>query len=168
MQLGSLSFGLSLRDLGGTQFNYVRQNVDDVNFDPMASGANALDLDEDGVGDTYYKIPMSATVGINYHPDFGALSFLLDPSFSIDYQHVFYAEEDNVTSFWYGVHAGTEIRVLRFMKVRAGINQGYVTLGAGMKILFLDVNASYFTREMGDFAGVQPNEGFVVEAAIRF
>jgi hypothetical protein len=168
LQLGSLSLGLSVRDLGGTQFSYVDQNMDAADFDPMKSSTEAVDLDGDGETGDVYKIPMSATAGVNFHPDFGGFSFLIDPSFSFDYQHVFYAEEDNEKSFWTGVHAGTEIRVLRFMKVRAGINQGYVTAGIGAKLLFMDINASYFTREMGDFAGAQPNEGFVLEAAIRF
>jgi hypothetical protein len=63
---------------------------------------------------------------------------------------------------------GMEARVLRFIKLRGGINQGYVTAGMGVKLLFLDINASYFVREMGRYAGVKPNEGFTVEAAIRF
>ena len=156
-QLRSLSFGLSVRDLGGTQFMYLEQNIDDSSFDPMAAG----DI-------TAYKIPMQVTAGVSYHPDFGALKLFLDPVFSFDYQKVFYAEDENKTSFWTGVHAGTEVKVLRFMKVRAGINQGYVTAGVGAKLLFLDVNASYFTREMGRFAGSRPNSGFTVEAAVRF
>lgn len=158
MQLGSLSFGLSIRDLGGTQFMYSPfQSVDSPDFDPMGSGINKD-----------YKIPMSGTVGVSFHPDLGALSFLFDPTVSFDYQHVFYSEDENKTSFWTGIHAGTEIKVLKFIKVRAGINQGYVTAGIGAKLLFLDVNASYFTREMGRFAGSQPNSGFTVETAIRF
>ena len=161
LQLGSLSVGASVRDFGGTQFNYIKQTMETVVDNPMASGSEPID-------GAVYKIPMAGTLGVNFHPDFGALSFLIDPSFSLDYQHVFYAEDDNNTSFWTGVHAGTEIKVLRFMKVRAGINQGYVTAGVGAKLLFLDINASYFTREMGSFTGSQPNEGVVVEAAIRF
>ncbi len=157
MQLGTLSFGLSIRDVGGTQFVYKYQNVDSSDFDPMAAG----DIKD-------YKIPMSAALGVSYHPNLGALRFLFDPTLSFDYQHVFYAEEENKTSFWTGIHAGTEIKVLRFMKVRAGINQGYLTAGIGAKLLFFDVNASYFTREMGRFAGSQPNSGFSLETAIRF
>ncbi len=157
MQLGSLSFGLSLRDIGGTQFMYLKQDINSDTFDPMAAG-----------DDKSYKIPMQATAGVSFHPDLGGLSFLFDPTVSFDYQKVFYTEEEDKTSFWTGVHAGTEVKVLRFMKVRAGINQGYVTAGVGAKLLFLDVNASYFTREMGRFAGSQPNSGFTVEAAVRF
>lgn len=158
-QMGSLAIGLSVRDLGGTQFMYVAQdfNSEESSFDPMASGDN-----------NEYKIPMQITTGVSYHPNLGPLKLLLDPVFSFDYQKVFYTEDDNDPSFWTGVHAGTEVKVLRFMKVRAGINQGYVTAGVGAKLLFIDVNASYFTREMGRFAGSQPNSGFTVEAALRF
>ncbi len=160
-QLGTLSVGASVRDIGGTQFSYEMQDVDSDDFDLLGSGSGIID-------NSIYKIPMSGTLGVNYHPDFGGLSFLIDPSFSLDYQHVFYAEKENETSFWYGVHAGTEVKVLKFIKLRAGINQGYVTAGVGAKLLFLDINASYFTREMGKFAGSQPNKGVVLEAAIRF
>jgi len=158
MQLGSLSFGLSIRDLGGTQFMYSDPvSIDSDSFDPMGSGDIKL-----------YKIPMQGTVGISFHPDLGGLSFLFDPTVSFDYQHVFYKDPENTPSFWTKLHAGTEIKVLKFIKVRAGINQGYVTAGVGAKLLFLDVNASYYTREMGRFAGQQPNSGFTVETAIRF
>ncbi len=132
-------------------------SIDSDSFDPMGSG----DI-------TKYKIPMQGTLGISFHPDLGGLSFLFDPTVSLDYQHVFYSQPENQTSFLSGIHAGTEIKVLKFLKVRAGINQGYVTAGVGAKLLFLDVNASYFTREMGRFAGQQPNQGFTMEAAIRF
>jgi len=156
-QMHSLAFGVSVRDVGGTQFMYEFQNVDSDDFDPMASG----DIED-------YKIPMQVTAGVTYHPGFGLFKFLLDPVFSFDYQHVFYSEEENETSFWTGIHAGTEVRVLRFIKLRAGINQGYLTAGLGAKLLFMDVNASYYTREMGRYAGSQPNSGFTVEAALRF
>ncbi len=159
LQLGSLSVGLSVRDLGGTQFRYSDPiNVDGADLDALMGAGN----------DSRYKIPMSGTVGVSYHPDLGGLSFLFDPIVSFDYQKVFYAEDENTTSFWTGIHAGTEIKVLRFLKVRAGINQGYVTAGVGAKLLFIDINASYFTREMGRFAGSQPNQGLTMEAALRF
>ena len=111
---------------------------------------------------------MSINTGIGYHPDFGILKWLIDPIFNIDYQHVLYADPNNTPSFWTELHAGTEIKVLKFLKVRAGINQGYITAGIGAKLLFLDVNMAYFTREMGEYAGVDPNSGMSLEIAIRF
>lgn len=154
---GPWSFGMSFRDIGGTKFYYEYENLD--------TGAIGNVEDDFGVE---YKSPMVISTGFGYHPDLGALKLLLDPTFNLEYQHIFYADEDNTPSFWTGVHAGTEIRILRFMKVRAGINQGYITAGIGAKVLFLDINMAYFTREMGEYAGVDPNSGLALEVAIRF
>jgi hypothetical protein len=41
-------------------------------------------------------------------------------------------------------------------------------MGAGMKLLFLDLNVSYFGREMSEWPGIDPSQGVAVEAAIRF
>jgi hypothetical protein len=71
-------------------------------------------------------------------------------------------------TIWTELHAGAEVKVLKFMKLRAGINQGYITMGAGMKLLFLDLNVSYFGREMSEWPGIDPSQGVAVEAAIRF
>ncbi|MCD6397976.1 MAG: hypothetical protein J7L71_10595 [Spirochaetaceae bacterium] len=156
VDLGSLSFGLSVRDVGGTKFLYNSESAA-----TYGSGTTTEVTDD-------YRIPMSINTGIGYHPDFGMLKWLIDPTFNIDYQHVFYADSENTPSFWTELHAGTEIKVLRFLKVRAGINQGYITAGIGAKLLFLDVNMAYFTREMGEYAGVDPNSGMSLEVAIRF
>lgn len=157
VDFGSLSFGMSFRDIGGTKFYYEYENLD----------TEVIGNVEDDF-DVEYKIPMAISTGFGYHPDLGALKLIIDPTFNLEYQHVFYQDPDNTPSFWTGVHAGTEIRVLRFMKVRAGINQGYITAGIGAKLLFLDINMAYFTREMGEYAGVDPNSGMALEVAIRF
>jgi len=156
VEMGSLSFGMSVRDLGGTKFIYISETADDY------GSGNETDVTED------YRIPMTVSTGFGYHPNLGVLKWLIDPTFNVEYQHIFYADPENTPSFWTGVHAGTEIKVLRFMKVRAGINQGYITAGIGAKILFLDINMAYFTREMGEYAGVDPNSGMSLEVAIRF
>lgn len=156
IEMGPLSLGVSVRDVGGTKFVYKSENASDY------GQGYEIEVSED------YRIPMQINTGIGYHPDLGALAFLIDPTFNFEYQHVFYQDPDNTPSFWTGVHAGTEIRVLRFLKLRAGINQGYITAGVGAKLLFLDINMAYFTREMGEYAGVEPNSGMSLEVAFRF
>ena len=153
IDMGPLSLGMSIRDVGGTKFFYSYENLETN--------------DTGDVGDDY-RIPMSVNTGIGYHPDLGLLKWLIDPTFNIEYQHVFYQDPDNTPSLWTQLHAGTEVRVLRFIKLRGGINQGYLTAGIGAKLLFLDINMAYFTREMGEYAGVNPNSGMSLEVAIRF
>jgi hypothetical protein len=66
------------------------------------------------------------------------------------------------------VHIGTQVTVVRFLKLRAGINQGYFTFGAGMRLLFLDLNVAAFSRELGIHPGDRPNSGLTAEVAFRF
>lgn len=165
-EMGPWSLGVSLRDIGGTSLEY--SVMTDATMDDVESiagfSASGTPVEDDHV------IPMVSSYGIAYDPDgFILPAFFIDPVFHAEYRKTHYQAEDaDEYSFWTGVHMGMEVKVLRFIKVRAGINQGYGTFGIGAKLLFLDVNASYFVREMGRFAGVKPNEGFSLEAAIRF
>lgn len=158
VDLGPWSFGMSIRDIGGTKFVYESVPVSDY-------GNGSIDADK---VDDDYRIPMAISTGFGYHPDFGSISWLIDPTFNLEYQHVYYADPDNTPSFWTGIHAGTEIRVLKIIKLRGGLNQGYFTAGLGAKLLFMDINVAYFTREMSEYAGVDPNSGISLEVAIRF
>jgi len=163
LELGKWTVGFSARDIGGTDLSYKKNTADNLD-QIMSFDGSGEDIEET------YSIPMVTSYGIGYDPDgFLLPSWLFDPVFHAEYRKTHYQAEDaKEDSFWTGVHMGMEAKVLRFIKLRSGINQGYATFGAGVKLLFLDLNASYFTREMGRYAGVKPNEGFTLEAAIRF
>lgn len=163
VELGKWSVGFSARDIGGTELSYKLNTADNLDQIMTFDGSGSE------IDDTYV-IPMVTSYGIGYDPDgFLMPAWLFDPVFHAEYRKTHYEGTDaKEYSFFTGVHMGMEAKVLRFIKLRTGINQGYATFGVGAKLLFMDINASYFTREMGRYAGVKPNEGFTVEAAIRF
>jgi hypothetical protein len=164
IDLSPLTVGIAVRDIFGTNMFYsgTEPTVDNI-LTIVQGGGDSLDL-----GDEQYKIPMTAAVGVGFHPDLGALSFLIDPKIQAEYKHTFYAEEDNQSSFWTGVHVGGEVTVLRLVSLRAGLNQGYLTMGVGAKLLFLEVHGAIYSREMGTRAGQRANTGAAVEIALRF
>ncbi len=161
-EMGPIALGLSMRDIGGTEIDYKSSSIEDIGSIFTFEEGSGVEEAEDN-----YRIPMSANIGLGYHPDFGRLSWIIDPKFHAEYQHVWYEEEKH-PSPWTHVHMGAEIKTLRFISLRAGFNQGYFTAGAGMHLLFLDLNFAYFTRETGRYTGVKPNSGLSVEAALRF
>lgn len=160
-EFGTWSAGVSFRDLFGTRFRYTQ--VDELSepgaiFTGIEGGTEVSDT---------YRIPMSMNLGFAWDPEpEGVLGFFFNPMIHFDYQHVFYTERD--PSFWTRTHIGLEARVMRFLKFRAGLNQGYGTVGLGAKLLFVDLNVAYFAREIGDNVGTKPNQGLALEAAIRF
>jgi hypothetical protein len=153
-----LQIGAAMRDLFHTRFNYTYTTLSALENDGFFEGG------EEVTGN--HIIPMNLHVGAAFHPDLGKLSFLFDPKIHFEYEHIFHEQVES--SFWTRTHLGAEIRFFRFLKVRGGINQGYFTVGAGAKLLFLDVNAAIFLQEMGNHAGTRPRPGAVLEAAIRF
>jgi hypothetical protein len=107
---------------------------------------------------------MELSLGLSYRFDFAPRVF--DPvvhlAFS-DLATVIRGER----SPWTALHLGTEIRLLRFLALRAGLNQGYLTFGGGLRVPMLELNAAFFTREMGRHLGDQHSSGMALEAALR-
>ncbi|MBT3273785.1 MAG: hypothetical protein HN368_11550, partial [Spirochaetales bacterium] len=164
-ELGSLSASLAIRDLGGTAFQYSISPLGEV-----LAALSAGSMPQNGelvTDDVRYVIPMSAHLGVSFHPDLGGFSNLIDPIIHAQYSLPF-VEAEEAPSFWSSVHLGAEITALRFIKARVGLNQGYVTAGAGIHLLFLDFNVAYFSRELGSFAGAQQSQGVTAEVALRF
>lgn len=162
-ELGFLSLGLTVKDLFGTKFHYSTSTLDDV---LGALEAGQLPEGDPVPEEDQYIVPMSVNFGVAIDPDLGGLSFLFDPIVHAQYTLPLGAVEE--TSFWKGMHVGAEVAFFRFIKVRGGINQGYFTLGAGLHLLFLDINLALFSRESGSYAGAHQTQGLAAEVAIRF
>lgn len=165
VELGALKIGLSARDIGGTEFTYKQSPMGDV-IDGL-SGNRDFPEGTEVPGDVAYVIPMNISAGVAFHPDLGGFRYVFDPIIHADLQDPL-AVLNEGKSPWTLIHIGGEAKILSIFRVRGGFNQGYLTAGAGIKLLFIDVNASVFTRELGKHIGDKPNSGISLEAAIRF
>ena len=109
---------------------------------------------------------MNVTMGVAYHPDVGRTVSIVDPRFEVDYHYAF---GQTPASPLLGLHAGADLRFLSLVDLRAGFNQGYFTFGAGIKLLFAQLDAAYFTRP-GSLtgSGAAPNTGLATSLSISF
>lgn len=162
------SFGIQGRDLFGTRLRYSLNSADEV-VDALGRGGLPANSQESiDAGD--YIIPMELSFGAAYQPDLGALSSIVSPELHAQVTDPFKLtdqDRDKARSFWTRLHLGTEITLLNFFDLRAGLNQGYVTLGAGMDLLFLEAHFSVFSRELGRYPGDRPTSGAALEVALR-
>lgn len=159
----NLFFGLSIRDAFNTRYAMSSYPLGDWLFEAQygsipSDGATAEDN---------YLVPMNISAGVGYHFDMGGLAWLLDPTVHLELADPLGVIRDN-KSPWALLHLGMDTKVLRFISLRAGLNQGYLTAGAGIKLLFIDLNVAAFTRELGRYAGDQSSSGFAMELALRF
>lgn len=163
-ELGWFTFGLSVRDVGGTQFKY-NQNT----FGTFSNTFGSTLRFPGGIPVTadQYVIPMNVGLGAAFHPDLGATKYWIDPSISLDVQDLG-GVLGGSNSLWYALHAGAQLRLINMFALRTGLNQGYLTFGAGVKLLVLDVNFALFTQELGVHLGDQPRAGATLDVAIRW
>jgi hypothetical protein len=161
-ELGSFSLGLSVRDFLGTRFSYAQSTTGDI-LNALQSSGN-FPNGEPVSGE--FAIPMNVSLGAAWHPDLGGLRAVFDPVIHADLQDVIGVIQDG-RSPWTLLHIGAEVELLSFLKLRAGLNQGYLTLGGGLKLLLLDINVALFTREAGKHLGDRPNSGLTIEGAVR-
>lgn len=64
------------------------------------------------------------------------------------------------------VHLGTELAVGP-VDLRAGINQGYVTYGAGVDLFFFQIDAAAYATELGDYVGQARSDRYNVSVTIN-
>jgi len=163
-EIGWFQFGLSVRDLGGTQFKY-----NESTFGTFSSifGSTLRFPGGSSVTADQYVIPMNVGLGAAFHPDLGATKRWIDPSVSVDLQDLT-GVLGGSNSLWYALHGGAELRLINMFALRTGFSQGYLTFGAGMKLLVLDVNFALFTQELDAHLGGQPRAGATLDVSIRW
>ncbi len=162
-ELGPFSFGLSARDLFGTTFGYSVSTFGAI----QESVTNSMSFPEGTPSADTYMVPMDLSAGAAFHPDLGKLKWLVDPIVHLELSDVIGVIRDGRTP-WTLLHIGAQAKVLTVLLLEAGLDQGYLTVGAGVHLLFLDVHAALFTRELGEHIGDKPSSGMSLDAAIRF
>jgi hypothetical protein len=164
-ELGWFTVGISIRDLFGTAFRYETDSFGRLSDSLLTS----LSFPATGslVSSDTYTIPMTVAAGVAFHPDLGSVSAVVDPSLSVDLSDLVSAVS-GASSIWTLLHVGADLRLFSLFSLRGGLNQGYITLGAGVKLVFLDLDFAIFTRELGAHVGDRPCSGATLGIDIRF
>jgi len=98
-----------------------------------------------GVG---IKIPTNFTLGI-----------ISSWTAYIDHENVLdlFVKDQLVKNPYLGLNAGTEIVLLNFISLRAGINESYLSAGVGLRLWALNIDAAVYGSELGIEPGAKPN-----------
>ena len=159
LNVGPVLFGFSVRDLG-MAFKMKEISV----YDLTTGGFNA--------------IPFNGTLPFTLTPQYAAgvgirlfENGLFEPSVYAEVDDPIYLVS-HISSFttdiFMKLHAGAQLRLLRFLTVRGGLNKGWISVGAGIDLALLEIDAAVFTEEMGLYPGNKGRTGISVQAAIRF
>lgn len=162
LQVGSLGIGLAVRDISPSF--------------PVWTGSLQALLNTLGTGllpqttatsSTAVFLP-NVTAGLSWKPRL--IPGLIEPSMYLELQ-----DPVSVIQNWDGIgsalnllHVGAEVKLLNFITLRGGINRGWLSAGAGVRLIFIDLNFAVFTEELGALPGDDPRSGMALQAAIRF
>jgi len=160
LELGQLvSVGLAIRDLS-TKQTYARSPLGDV-LSALENG----DLPEGE--DAEYTISPNITIGASVTPIPVFLRKVVDVTVTAEIQDPLKVMADE-SSLWNLFHIGAEADLLGgLFAVRTGLNKGWISFGAGIDLLILELNVAIFTEEMGPRPGDNPRTGVTAEVAIR-
>lgn len=89
-------------------------------------------------------------------------SMLVDIKPSIDFKYMNRPEEQLGKK----IHAGIEIG-FPFLDLRAGINQGYYTLGVGIDMSFIKFDVATYGVELGEYPGQDEDRRYVAQLTVE-
>lgn len=162
LQLGSVSLGVSVRDISPTfpvWTGSFKQFIDSLKSGALPSAS--------GSANTAVLVP-DVSAGMSWKPRF--IPGVIDPAVYLEVQDAVWVVRnwDGIGSALDLLHAGVEVKVLNSITLRGGVNRGWLSAGAGLRLLFLDLDAAVFTEELGALPGNSPRSGLALQAAIRF
>ena len=158
------SVGAVGRNLLGSAVGIKMQTTDieSVKNDPMAAASGIFTETED------FTIKMDPTfdIGLGWKFENG----LFAPTIAADIVDVVGLAESDMSarSFIEHLRAGAEVRILSILDVRGGLNQGYWTIGAGIDLWAIKIDAAYYWQEFGDTIGDYGLDAFTIRFNIGF
>ena len=162
-ELGAFRLALQLRNLFDTRVDYAQNTFSDFLAN---AGEGRLPQSDTTVR---HAIPIEFSFGAAWGPDLGKAAEIIDPVVHFEVRDPFFntdPDKSRPTSFWTRVHIGSEIELLRFFDLRLGLNQGYLTYGAGIDVRAFQFAFALYTLELGRSVGAQPVSGVAFAVTI--
>ncbi len=155
--IGPVMLGFTARNFG-LAFNVGSFTSDDV----QNQGLGALPFS----GTTAAALTPTYTAGLGLRL-FENTKFEPSVYAEVDDPIALFSSSDILTDLLTSLHAGAQIRLLNFINIRGGLNKGWYSVGAGLDLSFLEIDAAIFTEELGAYPGDKGRSGLSVQAAIR-
>jgi len=156
--LGPIMFGFTARDFG-LEFKVGQFTAQDI------------------VDKTISAFPLAGTIPAALTPSYAAgigiklfENGLFEPAVyaEVDDPMSIFSSSDMLSTAFNSLHAGMQLRLLRFLSVRAGLNKGWYSLGAGLDLSLFEFDTAIFTEELGMYPGDKGRSGIAIQGAIRF
>lgn len=154
---GKFQAGLAIYDIAGSGFAFSHEGT-------LQGESELATVNQDiALANEYFKVEPSFRLGVGYTLPKLPGGLLDETGVSIDYVGT---QNPNLDQALFAhLHIGAQARV-KFFSLRAGLNQGYPTIGGGLSLGFMDLDYAYYGVENGRYPGQLPS--WLHAAQIRF
>jgi hypothetical protein len=165
-----LRVSMVARDLNAkyTMQNYSESGLwlnEMAEFIGMSGPYNDASTGDNAITEFSYTVPWKLDLGFGWTPDLGGFGKFLRPSLALDLVDtvaMFEEGADDPNAYWNYFKAGAELKLVSMIDLRAGFNRGYYSIGVGLDLFVLRVDASYYWREYGPEIGDKPIDALTV------
>jgi hypothetical protein len=151
--IGPLSVGAMVRDYG-LEFGMGQAQVGTL--------IDSVTVPMDGTMPYFMAPTVSAGAALQFN-----FANVVAPSLYAEIDDIVGVIDGGVETAWNSLHVGAELKLLKFIALRAGLNKGWVSLGAGLDLFIFELDAALFTEELGALPGDNGRTGIAVQAAFR-
>ncbi|MFH1824944.1 MAG: hypothetical protein ABH873_06960 [Candidatus Firestonebacteria bacterium] len=121
-------------------------------------------------------LPLNVKLGLAYFSDIKLENLFKDIRFYFDIVDLFNPDDakylssfGNTTAiFLKKTHIGIESKLIDFVNLRIGLNQGYPTFGIGLKIEMFNIEYAFYGKEEGVFPGDIPSWNHILTFVFRY
>lgn len=112
--------------------------------------------------------PWSLTFGVAWVPDLPVVNPVITADLVDMLDIVTGREKFEWKNLMLHLNAGAEVSLLKTFALRVGVNRGYMSLGAGILLPGLNLEASYGWQEFGEVLGDKPVDSFTVRINLGY
>lgn len=145
---GNFQLGLALYDIAGAPFDFSHEST-------LQGESTAESIEQDiEAANTVFEVQPSFRFGVGYTLPKLPGGLLDETGITLDYVGTQNPALDQ--AFFAHLRVGAQARV-KFFSLRAGLNQGYPTVGGGLSLGFVDIDYAYYGVEQGRYPGQLPS-----------
>ncbi len=145
---GKMHVGLAVYDIVGSNFDFAHESTIQGTSSPEAI------LQDIASANTFFEVQPSFRLGVGYTLPKLPLKLIDESGVMLDYVGSQSPHFDQ--AFFSHLRIGAQVKA-KMVSLRAGLNQGYPTIGAGVSLGFMDLDYAYYGMEQGRYPGQLPS-----------
>lgn len=116
------------------------------------------------------KTPWSLNFGFAFAPNVSILHPVLTADLVDMFEYVksIGSKDSRFSDLLLHLNLGAEIGLFDILTVRGGVNRGYLSVGAGLNLPFMQVDASYGWQEFGNQIGDKPVDSLTIKFSMGY